>query len=380
MYAVKILAIAPDRLPLPPVKGGSVEAVMHNVFTRMAGTDQVTLVSCTHPKLPGTNAAANGKLKYVRFPYPSGRQYIQTAMRKLRGQRFDVIQIDNRPAFIRAIRKAFPKTPIVLSLHSLYFLSQMSRKKGHAVLRQTDGVACVVSSLAATFKARYPKYAAKFKPILLGVDTDKFRPRSRSYKNGIRQKYGLKNTFNLLFVGRIIPRKGLHTLVQAAALLRKENKKVTIVAVGASWPGRKSETPYMRKVRQMAKRLNVPIRFTGYITPNKIHEMYHLADIFVCPTQFKEGFACVNSEAMASGIPLVASARGGILEIVQTGKSGLLVNDYKSPAAFASAMSRIMKNPALGRRLSAGGRSRAVASFSWTSTVNRLRAYYRSLM
>ncbi|WP_028608740.1 glycosyltransferase family 4 protein [Paenibacillus harenae] len=377
---MKILAIAPDKLPLPPIKGGSVEAVMHNIFTRMAKTEQVTLVSCTHARLPKTNTAASGRLKYIRFPYPGGSTYIHTAMRKLRKSKFDVIQIDNRPTFLPAIRRAFPRTPIILSLHSLHFLSQLTRSQGNAVLRHANGVTCVVSSLSNTFKARYPRHAAKFRSILLGVDTVKFRPRSQAYKTAIRKRYGLNDTYNLLFVGRIIPRKGLHTLVQAAARLRKTNKKVTIVAVGASWPGTKRETPYMRKVRRLAKKMNVPIRFTGYISPSKIHEMYHLADIFVCPTQFKEGFACVNSEAMASGIPLVASARGGILEVVRHGSSGLLVSAYRSPAAFAKALAQIMHNPALAKRLAGGGRARVVSNFSWASTVRNLKSYYRSKM
>ncbi|WP_223830128.1 glycosyltransferase family 4 protein [Paenibacillus arenilitoris] len=377
---MKILAIAPDKLPLPPIKGGSVEAVMDNIFTRMARTEQVTLVSCTHPKLPASSAAAGKKPAYVRFPYPSGTKYIDAVMAKLAKQKFDIVQIDNRPAFLPAIRKAFPKTPIILSLHSLHFLSQLSSKRGNEVLQHANGVTCVVSALADTFKAKYPAHAAKFKPILLGVDTAKFKPQSKAYKAKIRKKYGVADSYNLLFVGRIIPRKGLHTLVKAAAELRKDNPKVTIVAVGASWPGVKKETPYIRKVRLLAKELNVPIHFTGYISPDKVHEVYHLADIFVCPTEFKEGFACVNSEAMASGIPLVASARGGILEVVKHESSGLLVKAYKKPSAFAEAMARIMKDAALAAKLAKGGRARVVKHFSWNGTVKNLKAYYRSKM
>ncbi|MFC0215776.1 glycosyltransferase family 4 protein [Paenibacillus chartarius] len=375
---MRILAIAPDKLPLPPIKGGSVETVMHNFFSRMARTHNVTIVSSAHPRLPRVSRSAKGTLLYYRIPYKNGKAYIRLAMKKLQRRNFDIIQVDNRPTFLPVIRKAFPGTPIVLSLHSLHFLSKLSKRQGNNVLRHADGVTCVVSALADTFKARYPKHAAKFEPMLLGVDTAKFRPRSEAYKTKIRKKYGLSASYNLLFVGRIVPRKGLHTLVEAAALLRKEDKRVAIVAVGASWPGVKKETGYIKKVRRLAKSLGVPIHFTGYISPNRIHDMYHLADIFVCPTQYKEGFACVNSEAMASGIPLVASARGGILEVVEDGRSGLLVEAYKSPRAFADALSRIKNNPELAKQLSSGGRSRVVARFGWPESVRRLEAYYQS--
>ncbi|MCK9909254.1 glycosyltransferase family 4 protein, partial [Microbacteriaceae bacterium K1510] len=159
------------------------------------------------------------------------------------------------------------------------------------------------------------------------------------------------------------------TLVEAAAVLKKRYPRIRIVAVGASWPGVGRQTPYMRKVRLLSQRLQVPIRFTGYVPPARIHDMYHLGDVFVCPTQFREGFATVNSEAMASGIPVVASNRGGIREVVQHGKSGLLVNAHASPAAFARAIREIKASPALAQRLANGGRQRIVSQFSWHSTV-----------
>ncbi|MBB3112801.1 spore coat protein SA [Paenibacillus phyllosphaerae] len=373
---MKILAIAPDRLPLPPIKGGSVETVMYQFFSRLARTERVTMASCTHPALPNRSLA--GKLTIRRFPYRNGQAYIKAALDTLSKQNFDLIQVDNRPAFVPAIRRAFPATPIILSLHSLHFLSRLSRRQGGAALAQADGVTCVVKSLTSTFKNMYPQHARKFRPMLLGVDTAQFRPRSSAYKARIRTKYRLNDSYNLLFVGRIIPRKGLHTLIEAAAILRRTNKRIAVVAVGASWPGVKRESPYMKRVRRLAKRLGVPLRFMGYVPPKRVHEMYHLGDVFVCPTQFQEGFACVNSEAMASGIPLVASARGGILEVVQHRRSGLLVKSYKSPKAFAEAIGQILTNPALAKRLAGGGRSRVVSRFGWNKAVANLKAYYRS--
>ncbi|GEC92180.1 hypothetical protein BBR01nite_45110 [Brevibacillus brevis] len=173
--------------------------------------------------------------------------------------------------------------------------------------------------------------------------------------------------------------KGLHTLVRAVAILKKRYPSMGIVAVGASWPGVRKQTAYMRKVRQLSQRLNVPIRFTGYLPPSQIHKMYHLGDVFVCPTQYREGFATVNSEAMASGIPVVASKRGGISEVVNNGSSGLLVRNYLSPRAFAHAIARVKSSPSLARRLAYGGRQRVKARFSWYSTVSKLRGQYRAI-
>lgn len=374
-----ILVIAPDKLPIPPVEGGSVETCIDTIFRGMARTEKVTIVSAAHRKLPRVSATVGGHLRIVRFPYRSERSYLRAAMRKMRGRSFDIIQVDNRPAFVPLIRKMFPRTPIVLSLHSLTFLSRLSRRRGNAVLRRVNGVTCVSAAVAATYKKRFPRHARKFRATRLGVDTRKFAPRTAAYKQKLRRRWGVDGSFNLLFVGRTIRRKGLHTLVEAAAQLRKDYPHVRIVAVGASWHGVKKETAYMRKVRLLAHRKGVPIRFTGYIPPQRVHEMYHLGDVFVCPTQFREGFAMVNSEAMASGIPIVASRRGGIVEVVRHGKSGLLVGSFKSPSAFAAAIRSIMSSPALAKTLSVEGRKRVVSRFSWARTVRSLRRYYSAL-
>lgn len=376
---MNILVIAPDKLPIPPVEGGSVETCIDTIFRRMARTEHVTIVSGAHPRLPRRSTSVGGRLRIVRFPYRSERSYVRAAMRKMRGKRFDIVQVENRPAFVPLVRKTFPRTPIVLSLHSLTFLSRLSRRRGNAVLRRVNGVTCVVSFVAATYKKRFPKHARKFRATLLGVDTRRFAPRTAEYKRRLRKRWGVEGSCNLLFVGRTIRRKGLHTLVEAAAQLKKDHPDVRIVAVGASWHGVKRETPYMRKVRLLARRRGVPIRFTGYISPQRVHEMYHLGDVFVCPTQFREGFAMVNSEAMASGIPIVASRRGGIVEVVQHGKNGLLVRSFRNPQAFAAAIRSILSNPGLARKLSVGGRKRVVSRFSWSSTVRSLRRYYSSL-
>jgi spore coat protein SA len=382
MTQLKVLVIVPEQLPVPPVLGGSVESCAHNVFKRMAGADSITLISCSHRSLPRISRLAGGRYRIVRIPYAYRQEaYLRAAINAAKsaanGSSYDIIQIENRPTFVPAVRKAFPRSTIVLSLHSLTFMSKLSRRRAYSILSKVDGVVTVGSFLAETMKKTYPKYAHKFRSAVLGVDTAKFCPRSGAYKRKLRRKWGVSGSFNVLFVGRIVPKKGLHTLVRAVHLVKKANPRARLVAVGASWPGRLHQTAYMREVRSLSQRLNVPIRFTGYIPPARVHKMYHLGDVFVCPTQFREGFAAVNSEAMASGIPTIASNRGGIREVVRHGRSGLLVSAYKSPSAFATAIKRVMRSQALSRSLSIRGRETVKAKLSWSATVRRLRSHYR---
>ncbi|WP_274361367.1 glycosyltransferase family 4 protein [Paenibacillus thermotolerans] len=374
---MKVLVIVPEQLPVPPIMGGSVESCTHNVFSRMARSERITLISRTHKRLPRSTVLAGGSYRIVRVSGANRRKaYIRAALRAVKGQYFDIVQIENRPTFVPDVRKAFPNSTIVLSLHSLTFMSRLSYRKANEILNQTDGVVTVSSFLSRTMKQTYPKHAHKFKPAKSGVDTEKFRPRTQAYKDQLRQKWGVGGTFNVLYVGRIVPKKGLHTLVSAVAKVKKHAPGARLIAVGASWPGKSQQTPYIRKVRFLSKKLGVPITFTGYIPPAEVHEMYHLGDVFVCPTQFREGLAAVNAEALASGVPVVASRKGGIREVISHGKSGLLVSNCKSPDAFASAILRIMRSKELAGRLSEYGRNAAKQKLSWDSTVGKLKRRY----
>jgi spore coat protein SA len=373
---LRILVILPEQLPVPPILGGSVETCTHNIFRRMAEKEQVTLISRAHRNLPAQSVYVNGNYHIIRIPKRKRLDYIRAALRRVRHRSFDIIQIENRPAFVPYVRKMFPHTPIVLSLHSLTFMSALDRKRANAILHKVNAVTSVVSFVSRTMKKRYPAHARKFHTCILGVDTSQFRPFSSSEKEVLRKQWKASGTFNVLFVGRIVHGKGLHTLIRAVARVKKKHPRVRLIVVGASWPGVKRQTRYMKQVRSLSRKLRVPIRFTGYIPPARVHRMYHLGDVFVCPTQFREGFATVNSEAMASGIPVIASNRGGIREVVEHGVSGLLIRDYKSPTAFARAIMRVKSSPELAARLAKGGRRRVKANFSWISTSRRLKKVY----
>lgn len=376
---MRILVIMPEQLPVPPILGGSVESCTHNTFRRMARTDTITLLSRRHHRLSVRNTYLNGRYTIVRVPGGNRHAYIRAVLRAMRNHSFDIIQIENRPTFVPLVRKLFPRTPIVLSLHSLTFMSALTRQKAHGILRQVQAVTSVVHFVSRTMKKRYPSFAHKFHTCILGVDTRKFRPRSAAYRRQLRKKWRVSGSFNVLFVGRIVRRKGLHTLVQAVAQVKRRYPNTRLIAVGSSWPGVSRQTSYMRSVRSLSKKLGVPVRFTGYIPPDRVHRAFQLADVFVCPTQYREGFATVNSEAMASGIPVIASDRGGIREVVQHGHSGLLIRSYKSPDAFARAILLLKQSTDLARRLAANGRRRVKARFSWTSTASRYKRVYRQI-
>ncbi|MFM1652009.1 glycosyltransferase family 4 protein [Brevibacillus sp. B_LB10_24] len=376
---MRILVIAPEQLPVPPIKGGSVETCVYNIFRRMAGKAQVTILSRAHRQLPHESTLAAGTGKIVRINQARRFPYLTDALRKVRGKHFDLIQIENRPSFVPHVAKAFPRTPIVLSLHSLTFISLLPREQADSVLNRVRAVVSVSSFVTQTMKRRFPIHRRKFFTNKTGVDTDVFRPQADSQKQKLRVKRGVPGSCNILFVGRMVHGKGLHTLVRSVAILKQRYPNIRLVAVGSSWPGVQRQTSYLRKVRSLSKQLKVPIRFTGYLPPCKMADAYHLGDVVVCPSLLHEGLPLVSLEAMSSGVPIVASDRGGNREAIVHGRSGLLVKDYANPAAYARAIDRILASPAASRIMALGGRNRVLTVFSWDRTVSGLLRIYRHI-
>jgi glycosyltransferase involved in cell wall biosynthesis len=121
-------------------------------------------------------------------------------------------------------------------------------------------------------------------------------------------------------------------------------------------------------------------------------ELYSHAAVFCCPSIY-EPFGIINVEAMACGAPVVASATGGILEVVAPGKTGLLVPftprrdgtyEPEDPRKFsrdlAGAVNRVLRSPALQKRFAAAGRSRVETHFSWAGVARKTLQLYRSLV
>jgi glycosyltransferase involved in cell wall biosynthesis len=182
--------------------------------------------------------------------------------------------------------------------------------------------------------------------------------------------------FGLLFVGRLVERKGVAVLLRAVALLsRKRDLRLTIVGDG----------PLRRVLELEADALGVGdrVRFLGFVPDSDMTDHFRAADALVLPAVQDskgdvEGLGVVLIEAIAHGKPVIASDSGGIPDIVIDGESGLLVPPG-SPEALAAAIERLLADPGLRSRLVEGGLRHVEANFSWSTIVTRLVALYRSV-
>jgi glycosyltransferase involved in cell wall biosynthesis len=196
-----------------------------------------------------------------------------------------------------------------------------------------------------------------------GIDPDRFRhveARDHLDRLGVNAPY-------VLFVGRITDQKGIFHLLEAAKLLPPGVQ----VVLCASAP----DTPEIEERLRKAVATLPNVRWINEMVKLEVvTQLYSHAAVFCCPSVY-EPFGLINLEAMACETPVVASAVGGIVEVVEDGKTGVLVPPAR-PDVLAQALTRILENPELGRRMGKAGRARVEAKFSWASVAERTEQVY----
>ncbi|WP_440111792.1 glycosyltransferase family 4 protein [Paenibacillus sp. QZ-Y1] len=364
---MKIAMIAPEKLPLPG--NGSVEICILGIARELALRHQVTILSREMKGLPMTEQMDGITIR--RLPAGSPAGYTRAVIRILKSQPFDVIQVDNRPHSMAAIKRNFPHMPVVLYLHSLTFAQP--GPSSLAVLRQANWIAVNSQSLRQRLSHRFPSLRRRMSVVPLGADLGRFLPSIAGEQALLRKQLGILAPFSILYVGRLIPGKGVDVLIRAVALLQQQ-VSVQLIIAG------KGPQVYVRKLRQLARKLKVHVSFMGQIAHEQIDRLYRAVDCLVCPSQEHEAFGLVNVEAMASGLPVIASDNGGIREIIESGRNGYLVKLYHKPQSFAAYLYKLASNSALAHSLGDAGRASAVENFSWARTAIHLEAIYTRLI
>jgi glycosyltransferase involved in cell wall biosynthesis len=182
--------------------------------------------------------------------------------------------------------------------------------------------------------------------------------------------------FELLFAGRLVERKGVHLLLDALARLA-DGPPVMLHVVGDG-----PERPRLEaRARELG--LGAGVFFHGFVPREALELRMATCDAFVLPAVVDakgdtEGLGVVLLEAMSYGKPVVASAAGGIVDIVRNGRNGYLVPPGDA-AALAGAVARLMRDPAAAAEMGARGREDVREGFSWEVIVDRLVEVYVSI-
>jgi glycosyltransferase involved in cell wall biosynthesis len=210
---------------------------------------------------------------------------------------------------------------------------------------------------------------AKIRIVPNGVDTQRFKP-SKSCET-IKRQIGMDSKLCVLFVGRLIPRKGLNFLVEAAEHIVKEYRQTMFLIVG--------DGPLKNRLVSHLEKMNLSGNFVflGDVHENVLPALYNCADVFVLPS-IQEGQGIALLEAQATAKPVVAFDVGGVREAVLDNETGLLMKPDSN--ALADAIMKLLANWSLRETMGSKGRKYVVDNFSWDVCAQKMLKVYREAL
>ena len=285
--------------------------------------------------------------------------------RMLERERFDILH-HHEPLvpFLSAQILDRATCPNVATFHSFGGFSMsywLGRGIGHHYMKKLDA-RIAVSTAARHFVSRY--FPGEYRIIPNGVDVAAYRNARPfpEYRDG---------KFNILFTGRLEPRKGAMYLMRAYAALKAKHEETRLIVVGVG--------PQLGELRRFVRDERVgDVLFAGRATDGDKARFFKTADVFCAPSTGQESFGIVLLEAMAAGLPVVASDIHGYKRVVQRNVSGLLV-EPKDSDALEAALERLLRDPALRASLGEAGARRA-PDYDWSHVTEQLLDLYEEVI
>jgi glycogen synthase len=287
--------------------------------------------------------------------------------------------------------------PLVVTVHSLEPLRPWKREQlagGYdfslwvekTALEIADAIIAVSSETKRDIERLFDVDSTRVHVIHNGIDLDQYR---KTYSTAALKRYGIDpNTPYLLFVGRITRQKGFQHLIRAIQFM-DPGFQIVLCAAAPDTLGMAEE---MKTAVEGAKAYRHGIIWIDEMVDQKTAcELYSHAAVFVCPSIY-EPFGIINLEAMACETAVVASAVGGIKEVVIDGETGFLVpleqmnespfeasNPEKFARDLAARVNQLMKDRQLRERFGQAGRKRAEENFSWAAIAAKTKKLYETL-
>ncbi len=274
------------------------------------------------------------------------------------------------PTYTSALVRVFKERPLVLTTHqpptetafkSKLLMKVYNRSLGRLSLRRADMI-IAVTRLEADFLVKVAGADPnKITVIPEGVDLNLFKPKT--------DKLEPENI--ILFVGRIAQEKGLIYLIKAVPRVTKVFPSISVLIIGED---QGIQENLMKAIENL--RVGKKIHFLGPKFGYELARTYRKARIFVLPSIY-ETFGLAILEAMASGLPVVATRVGGIPELVDDGSNGMLVSP-RSHEALAEAIIKLLSDPDLSLDISKRNQVKA-KRYSWESATERIEGIYKDL-
>jgi glycosyltransferase involved in cell wall biosynthesis len=389
---------------------GSLEIWTAEVARRLAGSHDVTIfasetpgaVDADHDGIAYRYVSHAGERPLRRVARPAWRlrpgekpffastlyplaYWIRAGLEIRRGG-FEVAHVFNYSQALPILRRLAPGTRLVLHMQCEW-LTQLDERMIARRLRHAAAILTCSRALTTRVRKRFPMVADRCHTVPNGTDLEAL---------DIQRELAGEPT-RLLFVGRLSPEKGVHVLVDAFTALQAERPELELTLVGEETGAppemlvRLADDERVRTleafyggsyVEALRARLSPAaagrVRFVGAVPYERIADFYRDADIFVMPS-LMEAFGMPLAEALAAGIPAVGGRTGGIVDIVEDGVTGLLVEPGDADD-LTHALRRLLEDRGLRASLAATGRVKARAQFGWDSVAASTAARFADVL
>jgi glycosyltransferase involved in cell wall biosynthesis len=337
--------------------------------------------------------------------YPAFARQVATDLRK---QQCDVIHIQHSSQYAPVIRALNPSAKIVLHLHAEWF-TQSNPALLERRLRHVDLLTTVSDYITEKTRREFPGLADRCETTSNGIDAGEFsrEPNFRAIRDRKEKR--------ILYSGAISPHKGVHVLLDAfrTVVQRYPNVRLDIAGSLGTYPleetfdvrdrtAIESVAPLYAKshVSRVKAKLSLAppdagtyqsylkskvsanisdkVSFLGFIPRPDLIERYYSADIFAFAPVWNEGFGLPPLEAMAAGVPVVASRSGAVVETVRDQSTGILI-EKNDATGLAQALLKLLEDEDLRETMGRAGRKRALEHFTWDRVAEKMHSRYQAL-
>jgi spore coat protein SA len=309
-----------------------------------------------------------GKNRWIRQGFRLSLSYLRNAiipgLRDVKAG--DVIWVHNDRKHAAALTAFARERHAALILHMHNSIPAYTSRK---VIRELASIkiVCCSNFLKVETEQNFPELRP-YRVLLNGADAMLFSPCGNApdaKKDGAR---------SILFVGRLVKRKGAHVLMDAMRQLEQRGVAARCWVVGSTGFGGSKQDGYMRELQRHAPR---SVEFLGYKFGPELAQLFRESHIYVAPSVWDDPFPLATLEAMASGLPVVASRRGGLPEAFVNG-GGILVNSG-SARELADALQRLLSDQLLRQQLAREARASFLKNFTWPAVFQGYREIIDSL-
>jgi glycosyltransferase involved in cell wall biosynthesis len=336
------------------------------------------------PWLRSLNHGMNPPVSSSPALYPI---YTRAVAHEIGKERYDVVHVQHSTQFIRPLKERSPGAAVVLQLHAELYPQNNLRAIERRLLA-ADLVVSVSDYITELTKRQLPRLAERCQTLSNGIDPDEFT-KAKDHRDDTKP-------LTVMFAGSVSPHKGVHLLIDAFASVAGNHPDARLAIVGPLHTVPPSETypmgdpalvrrisplyegDYAARLRgRIPAALRDRVEITGEVPREELLARYAAADVFAFPPIWDEGFGLPPVEAMAAGVPVVASRAGAGADTVVDGETGFLV-DKGDAAGLTAALDRLLGDRALRASMGAAGRARALGAFTWSHAADRAMELYET--